>query len=404
MTTLRRRFQTEIGSLPKDADVWILAGQSNMEGCGYLAGASRPDPRVRCFTMDGHRWEVARDPLHPLALSLAPVDLTLRTAVTPAEIADQGPEAVRRYWVKRSCGTGAGLGLAFGTAYAQATGRPVGLIPAAHGGTSLEQWNPKRKGEGLGSLYGAMLERLRLSGGSARLRGILWYQGESDATAAEAPTYATRFAKWIAAVRRDTGKPRLPVIAVQIGCVADANRETGPWGQIREAQLEMPLRVPHTAVAASIDLGLHDAIHIDTAGLRRLGRRMARLALGLEKGKKTEADGPRFEKLSVRTIENDRAETDLFFRNVSGGWKADAAGRITGFSILDRKGKPHAKNIVTAAFPHPKKQNGIVVRTAALPQPGDRIAYGASLYPICNAVDEADMALPAFTATVGRGK
>ncbi|MCL4218335.1 MAG: hypothetical protein KJ052_15210, partial [Candidatus Hydrogenedentes bacterium] len=37
---------------------------------------------------------------------------------------------------------GAGLGLPFAKAVAEATGRPIGLVPCAHGGTSMTQWSP----------------------------------------------------------------------------------------------------------------------------------------------------------------------------------------------------------------------------------------------------------------------
>ncbi len=45
-------------------DLWILAGQSNMEGCGILKrGAVKPHPRVHVFDM-ADRWQVAEEPLH----------------------------------------------------------------------------------------------------------------------------------------------------------------------------------------------------------------------------------------------------------------------------------------------------------------------------------------------------
>src|SRR5262249_22561432 len=44
-------------------DVWLLAGQSNMEGCGNREGAAKQHPLIRAFSMR-REWQQARDPLH----------------------------------------------------------------------------------------------------------------------------------------------------------------------------------------------------------------------------------------------------------------------------------------------------------------------------------------------------
>jgi hypothetical protein len=49
-------------------DVWILAGQSNMEGIGNMTGAAKPHPLVRAFSMR-REWRPATDPLHVLGES-----------------------------------------------------------------------------------------------------------------------------------------------------------------------------------------------------------------------------------------------------------------------------------------------------------------------------------------------
>ena len=64
---------------PNDFDVWVLAGQSNMEGCGWLEGALQPDERVSVFSSAG-AWGVAQDPLHWFWESITPVHQELRRA------------------------------------------------------------------------------------------------------------------------------------------------------------------------------------------------------------------------------------------------------------------------------------------------------------------------------------
>ena len=46
-------------------DLWILAGQSNMEGVGDLIDVQQPDPMVHTFDLADH-WGVAEEPLHTL--------------------------------------------------------------------------------------------------------------------------------------------------------------------------------------------------------------------------------------------------------------------------------------------------------------------------------------------------
>lgn len=372
-----------------------MAGQSNMEGCGYLREALQPNPRVWNFHLR-HQWQIATDPMHDLANSLAPVDWNKRKASAPPEVVAKGDKAVYKYWVDRNYNIGAGLGIAFGAAYAKAMKRPVGLISAAHGGTSLEEWSPSLRGEGLNSLYGAMFERLRLSGG--KVTGLLWYQGESDADPKLAATYRERFIKWVKALRRDLGQPNLPVITVQLGVFSEAGTAATGWDIMRRTQLELPTLVPNLAVTSAIDLGLNDTIHIDAPGLARLGQRMARLAVGLVTKKKALSDGPRLKRLVAHKNDRDMGETDLYFTGVTGAWQP--ARQIHGFSLLNKAGESHPKKSVTTAFRHPKKTDVIVVRTNVVLEPGDQIAYGAGLFPICNAVDEADMPLPAFVGKV----
>jgi len=64
-------------------DVWVLGGQSNMEGCGRLSEAEMPEPFVRAFFMDDH-WGLAKEPLHDLSIAIDPVHTDLNGGVRPA--------------------------------------------------------------------------------------------------------------------------------------------------------------------------------------------------------------------------------------------------------------------------------------------------------------------------------
>ena len=140
----------------------------------------------------------------------------------------------------------------------------------------MEQWNPAKKDQGGHSLYGSMLRQFHLAGG--KVKGVLWYQGESDAMVEmPAKSYPQVFSRFIAAVRTDFGQPELPFYFVQIGRFVRAGDPKG-WNTVQEAQRRLPERVPNTAVISVIDLELDDAIHVGTKGLKRAGQRLARIA------------------------------------------------------------------------------------------------------------------------------
>ncbi len=245
-------------------DLWVLAGQSNMEGVGDLIDVTPPHRQVMMLGMDG-KWSQAEEPLHWLVDSPDPV-----------HSGDPKTRAERSAQTHKSRKKGAGLGLPFASALVNATGVPIGLVACAHGGTSMEQWNPAKKDEGGNSLYGSMMRQFRLAGG--KVKGVLWYQGESDAMGGDAwKSYTQVFSHFIASVRSDFGQPELPFYFVQIGRFVRAGDPKG-WNTVQDAQRLLPERVPNTAVISVIDLELDDAIHVGTQGQKRAGQRLARIA------------------------------------------------------------------------------------------------------------------------------
>ncbi len=377
---------------PKDGeyDVWVLAGQSNMQGCGWLKGAMAPDKRLWSFTSAG-RWEMAEEPLHRFWESFTPIHQKLMRAWMPGaddKVSDE--EYARRENETRTAGSG--LGMAFGAALADALGKPIGLIPAAHGGTNLDQWSPALKHLGGHSLYGAMLERIHLAGGN--LRGILWYQGESDTTMMELGlSYSRRLDEWVDAVRADTGNPDLPVYAVQIGRVVEPADRQGfwcGWDLVREALRSLPERKAHTAVTSALDLPLVDMIHIDTPGLIRLGKRLAKLALAAKQ------IGP-----DIAAIERFRSPTGLVnairvrFNGLEGNWNRKTC--IGGFSVHlpDEKYRPPL-NVVNVWVDPEGSGNDIIVLLNREMEPDVKLGYGLGLDPDCDLADEADQPLCAF--------
>ena len=368
---------TEEASVPEVlvGDVWVLAGQSNMQGVGNRVKVETPSPQVHTFAMN-YEWRLAQEPLHTLAESPDPVHGTF-----PSDEARQKAIVAWRDGIK-----GTGLGLPFGKEMVARTGRPVGLIASAHGGTSMAQWDPTLKDQGGASLYGSMCRQVQAAGG--KVRGVLWYQGESDANAAAQPVYREKMKQLVAAMRADLGVPELPFYYVQISRYAGKSVEAFPaWNAIQTDELALESELAPGGLVSGIDLAIDDGIHIGTPGLKTLGYRLACLAEHDLFGGKT-ARGPRFEKIESATAQQIR----LKFASVNGALKA--AGRVSGFSISGGPDAPNAPCIYKAEIA-PDDPNAIVLWVESVPE-NPQLWYGRGLDPYCNVVDQADMALPVF--------
>jgi sialate O-acetylesterase len=369
------------------SDLWILAGQSNMEGPGRLVDVEKPASNIRSFA-HGDYWKVAEEPLHWI---LEAVDEAHHCEMTGADL-----EAARQR-ERRDRVNGTGPGLTFAKFISHRTGIDIDLLPAAHGGTSMSQWSPEFKSQGGKYLYGALLRRTKAAletGGDIRLRGVLWYQGESDCDAQSAPHYQERTINLINNLRADLDFPELPFYLVQLGCwngEAEHGDETSKiWNAIREAQRLIPTIVPHTATIPAIDLALNDGIHIATPGVKRLGRRFANVALNEVYGQKAPI-GPRLK--SVTLADN---TIRVSFENVSRTLVTpDSAGRVHGFSIEPKFGKPKPFPIYRSEIAQDNPSH-VLLHVDQPIGPGGKLYYGEGVFPICQLTDSNDMAVPAF--------
>ena len=237
-----------------------------------------------------------------------------------------------------------------------------------------------------------MLRRFRATGGS--VRGVLWYQGESDANPKAAPWFEERFRKFVQAIRADFNEPNLPFYYVQIGrSVNPANPQY--WNAVQLAQLRSESEIPHVGMAAAVDLTLDDAIHVDTQDLKRVGIRLANLACSDLFPRKQNCGslkrGPRPE--SATLTGNIIRVT---FSGVNG--RLVAEGRLAGFSLQGPDDAP--LSILYKARLDPADPNGVLLYIQGNLPMDARLWYGEGKDPYCNLHDEADMAAPVFLLPV----
>lgn len=237
---------------PRGAEVFLLAGQSNMSGRGDLsaltAAERRPDPKIWLYGNDG-QWRLALDPLDD---ATGQIDM-----VSADHLAAVGP------------------GLSFARALRRQGHGAVALVPCAKGGSSIGRWKPDGART---TLYGSCLARAKEAGG--RIAGILWYQGESDAQSATAAAHwRERFEQLVRGFRADLGEPNLPVVYVQIADrpARDHDRARYPgWRTVQEQQATAQARLRCSAMVSARGLELReDQLHLTTASQRILGPRLA---------------------------------------------------------------------------------------------------------------------------------
>ena len=123
----------------------------------------------------------------------------------------------------------------------------------------------------------------------AAVRGVLWYQGESNVGAAR--HYRQLFPLLIRDWRRVFGQPELEFYFAQLtnhGPMQTAPVEHG-WSELREAQT-LALREPHTGMAVIIDLGEAEDIH--PKNKQDVGKRLAQHALARVYGRPVVCNGP----------------------------------------------------------------------------------------------------------------
>jgi hypothetical protein len=257
-----------LGDPSKTIDVYLIGGQSNATGQGYLANLPRnvaPDSRVLLFHSGKPHLDSGATP---------DTWIPLRQA---SESPDRfGPE------------------IGFGNRLQQLLPhRKIALIKHAHSGANLyKDWNPGNDAsdqEHFGSQFEAGLAGLRGMGYEPRLVGMIWQQGESDTKSqAAAAAYGRNLAHFIARVRQQFGAPNLLFVYGYVLPPPNAGR---PRDLVREGEKDVdqdshsPLAVKGAFVVPTDDLSQratdphspypNDHVHFGTAGTYELGRRMA---------------------------------------------------------------------------------------------------------------------------------
>jgi sialate O-acetylesterase len=161
------------------------------------------------------------------------------------------------------------------------------------------------------------------------IRGVIWYQGESNADRAQQyrTLLPTLIADW-----RSRWNDSFPFLIVQLANFRERNPQPteSDWASLREAQAMTAANDPLNGLAVAIDIGEANDIHPKSK--QEVGRRLGLVAEKIAYGKNVAASGPVF---STMTVEGNEAV--LRFNHTHGGL-VSAGEKITGFAIKGETG------------------------------------------------------------------
>ncbi len=219
-----------------------------------------------------------------------------------------------------------------------------------------------------GRLWNGMLRPLA----PYALRGVIWYQGESNADRAEQyrALMRTMITCW-----RQAWDAELPFYQVQLAPFM--GRESKPkdsaWAELRESQELLERDLPQVDCAVIIDSGDSADIHPRNKAL--VGRRLARIALAKQHGRVVEHSGPR---LVGHEIAKDAIR--LRFAHCDGGLCASGGAPVAGFAIA---GEDRRFVWATAVI----DADTVTVSAPEVPKPV-AVRYAWADHPVANLVNQ----------------
>jgi sialate O-acetylesterase len=276
-------------------DVWLCSGQSNMASVLKAYPTLKDDipemenKLVRLFkiTHGGVGAEI-------------PSDMVVPDSAFGGSWQVMSPEFAKEF---------SAVGCIFGRALQPQVGVPIGLISANRGGTMVNQWLSLEVMQKKPTLYSTVLDKnwkywtapvaapgymyngtihplIRYS-----IRGVIWYQGESDVIERFVKEYPEMIKDLVQSWRSAWGY-EFPFLSVQLPAygnvrlmrdqltnqmVPDNSGES--WAWMREAQLAL-LSLPKTEVAVALDAGEYLDIHPQNK--RPIGERLACLVASID--------------------------------------------------------------------------------------------------------------------------
>jgi len=153
------------------------------------------------------------------------------------------------------------------------------LIKVSRGGTAIDWWLPDATGKenGHSKLLANLTNALEKIEGGYEIVGMLWMQGESDSkTQADAEAYQKKLEQFIDLMRKETGKPELPIVIGRLSSrILESPKFKMPFVKTVQSGQEAVAQTDKNAhVIDTDDLSQrNDLVHFDQQGQMDLGER-----------------------------------------------------------------------------------------------------------------------------------
>ncbi|HEY0686905.1 MAG TPA: sialate O-acetylesterase [Steroidobacter sp.] len=236
---------------------------------------------------------------------------------------------------------------------------------------------------GLGIINNGMIAPLS----NLSLRGVAWYQGESNTDTAEADQYQAQLTRFMADWRSQFGAD-LPIFVVQLagyGAASTRPTESG-WATLREAQRLAVKEDANAGLAVAIDLGERTDVH--PANKQEVARRLARAVRHVIYKDEAPPSGP----VPVSARREGKAVA-VEFTDVTGKLVAYSAIRPIGFETCGA-----AAN--TCEFAEATIQGQRVLLKSANAASATRVRFCWADSPVCTLYDEAPLPAGPFQIAV----
>lgn len=339
-------------------EVWLCSGQSNMAFMLNEASTAKEDiplandPGFRLFDMKG-RWKTY-DGAWP-ASCLDSLNHLQYFGNTTWE--DVSPESAAKF---------SAIAYYYGKMLRDSLQVPVGLICNAVGGSPTESWIDRNT---LETEFPAILNDWLhndfiqdwVKGRAAKnlgfdstklsrhpyepcylyesgvlplqqypIKGVIWYQGESNTHNMEA--HERLFQLLVDSWRSNWKNPQLPFYFVQLSSL-----DRSSWTWFRDSQLRLMKSIPHTGMVVSSDYG--DSHNVHPTHKQPIGERLARWALSDSYGYSITPSGPLFESV-VR--EGEALVVSFVFGE---GLRTSDGNSPSCFEIAEEEGLYHPANV-----------------------------------------------------------
>ncbi len=274
-------------------EVWLASGQSNMTMGMFVADPFNPPSSIPSVENPSSFTPFVR----LLQMNVGGTSTELSKDLTGNE----------KWMLSNRAGiyNFSSVGYYFGRTLNQSLDVPVGIIAGTAGGTSIRRWMPNsflqpdscsELSSGINYNY-AIAPLLPYA-----LKGVIWYQGESNANIQKIDCFYDDLTALIESWRSEwataanTSKYDFPFYFVQLPNF-EANEHSASWVKIREYMLRVSLETERTGMAVTIDVG--DANDVHPRLKLPVGKRLARIARALDYGEDIIYSGPVFKSIAL---------------------------------------------------------------------------------------------------------